>query len=100
MSFAGKKFESKLHKFPFIKPICFSEYFHISPDLLLFRCVSMSGSRTRFSKCSMSVSPYFVDVEVIQIEKTELSGALFFFYMIKILLNIVLNNANTRQFMQ
>ena len=26
------------------------------------RCVSMSGSRTRFSKCSVSGSPYFVDV--------------------------------------
>ena len=32
------------------------------------RCVSMSGSRTRFSKCSVSGSPYFVDVELIQIE--------------------------------
>ena len=26
------------------------------------RGVSMSGSRTRFSKCSVSGSPYFVDV--------------------------------------
>ena len=41
------------------------------------RCVSMSGSRTRFSKYSMSGSPYFVDVELIQIEKTELYCAMF-----------------------
>ena len=33
------------------------------------RCVSISGTRTRFSKYSMSGSPYFVDVELIQIEK-------------------------------
>ena len=31
--------------------------------------LSISGSRTRFSKYSMSGSPYFVDVELIQIEK-------------------------------
>ena len=42
------------------------------------RCVSMSGSRTRFSKCSVSGSPYFVDVELIQIEKNELSCGMFF----------------------
>ena len=29
----------------------------------------MSGSRTRFSKCSVSGSTYFVDVESIQVEK-------------------------------
>ena len=40
-------------------------------------CVSMSGNRTSFSKSSMSGSPYFVDVELIQIEKTELHCAMF-----------------------
>ena len=40
--FAGEEFESKgrLHKFPRVKPICSSEYFHISRYLFLFRCVS------------------------------------------------------------
>ena len=38
----------------------------------------MSGSRTRFSKYSVSGSPYFVDVESIQIEKNELSCGMFF----------------------
>ena len=32
----------------------------------------MSGSRTSFSKYSTSGSPYFDEVELIQIEKTEL----------------------------
>ena len=32
--------------------------------------VSMSSSQTRFSKYSMSSSPYFVDAKLIQIEKT------------------------------
>ena len=39
--------------------------------------VSISGSRTRFSKYSMSGSPYFVDVELIQIEKNALYCAMF-----------------------
>ena len=42
------------------------------------RCVSMSSSRTRLSKRPMSSSLYFVDVELIQIEKTELYCAMFF----------------------
>ena len=42
------------------------------------RCVSMSVSWTRFSKCSVSGSPNFVDVELIQIEKNELSCGMFF----------------------
>ena len=42
------------------------------------RCVSLCGSRTRFSKCSVSGSSYFVDVELIQIEKNELSCGMFF----------------------
>ena len=42
------------------------------------RRVSMSGSRTRFSKCSVSGSPYFVDVELIETEKNELSCGMFF----------------------
>ena len=45
---------------------------------LFFYVVSMSGSRTRFSKCSVSGSPYFVDVRSIQIEKNELSCGMFF----------------------
>ena len=40
-------------------------------------CVSMSGSRTRFSKCSMSGNPYFVDVELTQIKKAKLYRAMF-----------------------
>ena len=45
--FAGEEFESKwrLYKFPWVKPICFPEYFHISRDLFLFDCVSMSGAQ-------------------------------------------------------
>ena len=43
----------------------------------LFFTLSMSGSRTRFSKCSVSGSAYFVDVESIQIEKNELSRGMF-----------------------
>ena len=39
--------------------------------------VSISGSRTRFSKYSMSGSPYFVDVELIQIEKNALYCDMF-----------------------
>ena len=42
------------------------------------RCVSMSSRRTRFSKCSVSGSQYFVGVELIQIEKNELSCDMFF----------------------
>ena len=34
--------------------------------------VSISGSRTRFSKYSMSGSPYFVDVELIKIENNRI----------------------------
>ena len=52
----------------------------------------MSGSRTRFSRCSKSGSPYSVDVELIQIEKTELSCGMFF-QITKMLLNTVLNSA-------
>ena len=37
------------------------------------RCASMSGFRTSFSKSSMSGSPYFVDVELIQIEKNRIA---------------------------
>ena len=44
---------------------------------VIFYVVSMSGSRTRFSKCSVSGSSYFVDVESIQIEKNELSCGMF-----------------------
>ena len=42
------------------------------------RCVYMSRSQARFSKYSMSGSPYFLDVELTQIEKTELYSAMFF----------------------
>ena len=45
---------------------------------VIFYVVSMSGSRTRFSKCSVSGSPYFADVESIQIEKNDLSCGMFF----------------------
>ena len=38
---------------------------------------TLSASRTRFSKCSVTGSPYFVDVESIQIEKNELSCGIF-----------------------
>ena len=39
--------------------------------------VSISGKRTRFSKYSMSGSPYVVDVELIQTEKTAFYCAMF-----------------------
>ena len=42
------------------------------------RCVSISGSWMRFSKYSMSGSQYFVDAELIQIEKTAFYCATFF----------------------
>ena len=42
---------------------------------------SISGSRPRFSKYSMCGSPYFVDVELIQIEKNR-----------TILCNVLLNH--------
>ena len=46
---------------------------------LFFYVVLMSGDRTRFSKCSaVSGSPYFVDVESIQIRNNELSCGMFF----------------------
>ena len=43
--------------------------------------------------------PYFVDVELIQIEKTELYCAMFF-QITKMLLNTVSSSATARQFMQ
>ena len=59
----------------------------------------MSGSRTRFSKYCMSGSPYFHDVELIQIIKTELYCAMFV-QIAKMLVNTVFNSATARQFMQ
>ena len=50
-----------------------------------------------FSKYPMSGSLYFVDVELIQIEKTALYCAMFF-YITKMLLITVLNSATARQF--
>ena len=47
---------------------------------VIFYVVSKSGSRTRFSKCSVSGSPCFVDVESIQIKKNELSCGMFVRY--------------------
>ena len=57
----------------------------------------MSDSRTSFSKYSTSGTPYFVDVELIQIEKTELYCAMFS-EITKMLLNTVWNSATARQF--
>ena len=66
---------SSFRLFNQIKDIFFKGYGLLR---VIFDVVSMSGSRTRFSKCSMSGSPYFVDVELIQIEKNELSCCMFF----------------------
>ena len=61
---------------------------------------SISGSQTTFSKYSMSGrtygSPYFVHVELIQIEKNALYCAMFC-KITKMLLNAVLNSATARQ---
>ena len=50
------------------------------------RCVLISGSRTRFSKYSMSISPYFVHVELIQIQKKTHYIVLCFFRSLRCLL--------------
>ena len=59
--------------------------------------VSMPGSRTSFSKYSMSGSPYIVDVELIQIEKNRI--VLCYVFLDHYCLT-VWNSATARQFMQ
>ena len=57
----------------------------------------MPGSGTSFSKYSMSGSSYFVDVELIQIEKT---NCIVLCFLRSLLLNIVWNSGTAQQLMQ
>ena len=67
-----------------------------------FRCVYMSGSRTRFSKYSIIVRQLsnFLDFELISTtKKTEFCCAMFF-QITKMLLKTVFNSATAQQLMQ
>ena len=59
----------------------------------------MSGGRTRFSKYSYPAVSYFLDFQLIQIEKTELYCTMFV-QVTKMLLNTVFNSTTARQFIQ
>ena len=61
------------------------------------RCVSISGSRTRFSKYSMSDCSNFVDVKFIQIAKTALYCAVFFLDVAKYSLKFCKRSVGSRQ---
>ena len=67
----------KVIQIPMSKADLFLRIFSYIPRSIPFPLCLHVRQPDKVSKCSMSGGPYFVDVELIQIEKTELSCAVF-----------------------